>query len=88
MPRGPLPKAQKEKMQAARKTVAKDRESALKALEANTQFTHPKFWAAVDPEKQEEVLKAIRKAQRGAKKAEVARLMKKVAKLEADLQGA
>ena len=85
MPRGPLSKEQKAKMQSARKNTAQHREAAFAALEANDQFTHPKFWAKVATEVQDAVAKAIKKAQRGAKKAEIARLQKKIAKLEADI---
>jgi TRAP-type C4-dicarboxylate transport system substrate-binding protein len=85
MPRGPIPKSQIAKMQAARKTTAQDREKALAALADNAQFTHPKFWAKVAPEVQDAVVKAIKKAGRAAKKAEIARLQKKIEKLEAEI---
>jgi hypothetical protein len=85
MPRKPLTKDQKAKMQNARKTTAEDRQAALEALQANAQFVHPKLWTKVDPEVQDAVVKAIKKAQRGAKKAEIARLQKKIMKLEAEI---
>ena len=84
MPRKPLSKDQKAKMQSARKATKQDREAAFAVLEANAQFIHPKFWAAVAPEVQEAVLKAIRKAQRAAKKAEIERLKRKIEALEAE----
>jgi len=85
MPRKPLPRDQVVKMQAARRTTAQDREAAMAALQANAQFVHPKFWAKVDPEVQDAVVKAIRKAQRGVKKAEIARLQKKIERLQAEI---
>jgi hypothetical protein len=85
MPRKPLTKEQKSKMQSARKTTKQDREAALAALAGNAQFTHPKFWVKVAPACQDAVLAAIRKAQRAAKQAEIARLQKKIAQLEAEI---
>ena len=84
MPRKPLTKDQKTKMQSARKATKQDREAAFEALESNVQFIHPKFWAAAAAEVQEAVLKAIRKAQRAAKKAEIERLRKRIEALEAE----
>ena len=85
MPRGPLTDAQKAKMQQARKATGKQRDAALSALEANSQFTNPKFWAQVAPEFQDEVVKAIRKSQRQVKKAEIARLQAKIEQLASSL---
>jgi hypothetical protein len=85
MPRGPLSDDQKAKMQSARRTTAQDRQAAQAALETNVQFTDPKFWARVSREFQEEVLAAIRKAQRSEKKAEIERLRKKIEELEAEV---
>jgi|GEM_PF-5206211 len=85
MPRKPLGKDQKAKMQAARKTTARDRQAALETLKSNAQFVHPKLWVKVAPEVQEAVLKAIRRAQRGARQAEIARLQKKIEKLQAEM---
>lgn len=86
MPRGPLSADHKAKMQQARKTTSRQRDQALAMLEGNSQFVHPKLWVRVTPEFQEQVMRAIRKAQRGAKKAEIARLQAKLAKLQADVQ--
>ena len=85
MPRKPLTKDQKARMQSARKATAQEREAAFAALESNPQFAHPKFWAKVAPECQDDVVRAIRKAQKGAKKAEIERLKAKVAELEAEM---
>jgi hypothetical protein len=82
--RGPLTDDQKAKMQSARKSTAEEREAAQAALETNVQFTNPTFWARVSPEFQEEVLAAIRKAQRSEKQAEIERLRGMLAELEAE----
>jgi cell division protein FtsB len=85
MPRGSLSKEQKVKMQSARKTTAQDRLAATKALQSNAQFTHPKFWAKVGTGTQDAVVKAIKKAQRTAKQAEIDRLRKRITTLEAEM---
>jgi len=85
MPRKPLSKDQKAKMQSARKTTAQAREAALEALQANAQFTHPKFWVKVAAEVQDAVVKAIKKAQRAGKQAEIVRLEKKIEKLKREV---
>jgi len=83
--RGPLTDDLKAKMQSARKTTSQDREAAFSALESNAQFTNPKFWARVAPEAQDEIVSAIRKAQRSEKKAEIERLRATLAELEAEV---
>lgn len=85
MPRVPLSPDHKARMQQARKTTRRDRDAALAALAANSQFTHPKLWSRVHPDVQDKVLAAIRKAQRAAKKTEIARLQAKLTKLQAEL---
>ena len=83
--RGPLTPEQKGVMQAAR-TVARDQvEAGLKVVAENKQFTNPKFWARVNPDLSAEVAKAISKASKLGKKAEVAKLEKKLAELQAGL---
>jgi hypothetical protein len=82
--RGPLADELKVKMQSARKSTAQEREAAQAALETNVQFTNPKFWARVSPELQQEVITAIRKAQRSEKQAEIERLRGMLAELEAE----
>ena len=85
MPRGPLSKDQKAKMQSARKATAQDREAGFSALESNAQFINPKFWAKVSTECQDEVIRAIRKARRSEKKAEIEFLKQRIAELEAEV---
>jgi hypothetical protein len=72
-------------MQDARKSTGQEREAALQILESNSQFTNPKFWTRVSTEFQEEVVAAIRKAQRALKKDEIARLKAQIEALEADV---
>jgi hypothetical protein len=43
------------------------------------------LWVKATPELQEAVAKAIRKAQRASKKAEIARLEKRIKKLKAEV---
>jgi hypothetical protein len=71
-------------MQEARKSTSQEREAALSILESNSQFTNPKFWTRVATEFQDEVLAAIRKAQRALKKDEIARLKAKLEELESE----
>jgi TRAP-type C4-dicarboxylate transport system substrate-binding protein len=82
MPRRPLSDEQKEKMQEARKSTSQEREAAFAILESNSQFTNPKFWERVSTEFQDEVLAALRKAQRALRKDEIARLKAKIEELE------
>jgi hypothetical protein len=85
MPRRPLSDDQKEKMQEARKSTSLEREAAFAILESNSQFTNSKFWERVATEFQDEVVGAIRKAQRALKKDEIARLKAKIEELESDI---
>lgn len=85
MPRGPLSGDQKARMQEARKSTSLEREAAFSILESNSQFTNPKFWTRVATEFQDEVIAAIRKAQRSLKKEEIARLKAKIEELESDI---
>ncbi len=85
MPRGPLSDDQKAKMQEARKSTSQEREAALSILESNSQFTNAKFWTRVSTEFQDEVMAAIRKAQRALKKDEIARLKAQIEALESDI---
>lgn len=85
MPRGPLSDEQKAKMQEARKSTSHEREAAFAILESNSQFTNPKFWERVATEFQDEVMAAIRKAQRALKKEEIARLKAKIEALESGI---
>ncbi len=69
-----------EKMQSGRKKSTSERNSALEALNTNSQFQNYRFWKNVDEAIIEGVVKAIDKARSES-------IKKKIAKLEQEIEG-